>query len=392
MRRKSLLVTVMATVVVLTTATPAHAQDPAGCLGNRMQLDIFKDRTYIRDGELINYWVSVRNDAASACTVSSANLRLQLPDSTGEPSAASTLLSLPDQTFAFPSGLQTLGPYAYRVNFGPTPPARYTARVSILNARLRDIPPPYSVLNIDRTLQTITVQPQMTIDKVGSTLGGPAPQTVTYTYTVRNTTKTVIPIGDDATEMRNVTPKDDRCSPLALQSGDSNGDHRLQLGETWTYTCTSRFDGAGSYTNTVKVCADNVIDNYFKEYCSPPDTWTVTVTPPPPVPQGAVKPVSAQQLPCTLSTPKRIKLRAKELTTIRVRTRSIDAGSKVTIRLPGGKKVTEKVGKNGIALFHVRPPKSGSASIRAAECSDVQKLSVRPARKVVTRRVPRVTG
>jgi len=390
MRRKSLLVMVMATVVVSTTSTSAYAQDPAGCLGNRMGLDIFKDRTYVRDGETINYYASVRNDAGSGCNVSSASVKLQLPTASGDPSATLIpLTNLANFSFGFP--LTQYGPYPYTVNFGGAAPARYTARVSIADARLHDVPPPYSVLDLDRTLQTLTVQPSLTIDKTGSTTGGLAPQTVTYTYTVRNTTKVSIPIGDPPTELSNVSPSDDRCSPLAGPSGDTNGDHKLQLSETWTYTCTSTFTNPGTYTNTVTVCGDNVIDRIFKKVCSPPDTWTVVVTPPP-APQGAVKPVSAVQKPCTLSTASSIKLRAKELTTIRVRTRLLDAGTKVTITLPGGKKVTERVAKNGIALFHVRPPKSGSASIKAAECSDVEKLAVRPARQVVTRRVPRVTG
>jgi hypothetical protein len=356
-----------------------------------MGLDIFKDRTYIRNGETINYYASVRNDAGSGCNVYLASAMLQLPTATGDPSATFVpLTNLANFGFGFP--LTQYGPYPYTVNFGANAPDRYTARVSITNARLADVPPPYSRLDIDRTLQTLTVQPGITIDKTGSTLGGPAPQTVTYTYTVRNTTKAAIPIGDPPTELVNVAPSDDRCSPLKLDSGDTNGDGKLQLSETWTYSCTSTFTNPGTYTNTVTVCGDNVIDRIYKKVCSPPDQWTVVVTPPPAPPQGAVRSVSAVQPACTLSTAKSIKLRAKELTTIRVRTRSVDAGTNVTITLPGGKKVTEKVGKNGIALFHVRPPKSGSAAIKAAECSDVQKLTVRPARQVVTRRVPRVTG
>ena len=68
------------------------------------------------------------------------------------------------------------------------------------------------------------------------------------------------------------------------------------------------------------------------------------------------------------------------------------AKTKVTITLPGGKKVTARTNSKGIALLHVRPPKSGTATIKAAECSDVEKLTVKPARQVVSRRVPQVTG
>jgi hypothetical protein len=393
MHRRFLLVTVMSALVMLAGSTSAHAQDPAGCTGNRPQLDILKDRTHIRDGETIRYWIAIANDAPNSCTVSSLNVRMQLPDAfSGDPGAFLPALTN-NLTMPFPTAEIVLGPYGYQVNFGPNPPARYTARASIVDGRLRDIPPPYSVLDIDRTLQTLTVQPILEIEKTGSTVQGPAPLTVDYRYTVRNRTKVAVPLLDKDTEIRNVVPTDDKCGPLKLLSGDTNLDSRLQISETWTYGCTSTFVSPGTYTNTTYVCGDNVIDNIPKKVCSPPDTWTVVVTPPPAAPpQGSVKPVSAAQSPCELATASSIKLRAKELTTIRVRTRSVDAGTKVTITLPGGKKVTEKVGKDNIALFHVRPTQSGNASIKAAECSDVEKLTVRPARQVVTRRVPRVTG
>src|SRR3954454_24459281 len=82
-RRAVIAVTAM--VMWGAATTPAVAEDPAGCLGNRFEMDIFKDRTYIRDGETVNYFVSVRNDSRNGCTVSSANVMLQLPSPTGGP-------------------------------------------------------------------------------------------------------------------------------------------------------------------------------------------------------------------------------------------------------------------------------------------------------------------
>lgn len=32
---------------------------------------------------------------------------------------------------------------------------------------------------------------------------------------------------------------DDRCSPLALVGGDVNHNHLLDIGEVWTYTCST---------------------------------------------------------------------------------------------------------------------------------------------------------
>ena len=87
-----------------------------------------------------------------------------------------------------------------------------------------------------------------------------------------------------------------------------------------------------------------------------------------------------------------MKVRAGERTTIRVQTRNVDAGTRVTITLPGGRTVSDRTNSNGLAILRVTPSRSGTARIRAAECSAVERLSVRQARQVVSRRVPRVTG
>jgi uncharacterized repeat protein (TIGR01451 family) len=81
--------------------------------------------------------------------------------------------------------------------------------------------------NGDPTPVTVTFTPGIALTKSGPAVSYVGGQ-VAYTYTVKNT-------GD--VELHNVTPADDRCSPLVYQSGD-NGDGKLQVTETWTYTCT----------------------------------------------------------------------------------------------------------------------------------------------------------
>lgn len=382
-------------------ASPARAQDPAGCVGNRFQLDIFKDRTYVRDGETVNYYVSASNPFANGCTVSSANLQLQLPTATGAPSGVFQSLTN-NATFGIPFAPLTFGPFPYTVSLGTSPPARYTARVSVVNAKLHDIPPPYSQLDIDRTLQTLWVQPSLTIDKVGSTTGGPAPQTVTYTYSVRNTTTVPppdpttglpsIPVDSPATSIANVAPTDNLCAPLTFSSGDTNGDGKLQQSETWVYTCTSTFPNPGTFTNTATVCGDNVIDNIPLHYCSPPDTWTVTVTSPP---KGAVKGASAASPKhCTVTPTTHVKVRARELSTVRVRVRVNGknvAKSLVHVRGAGVKKKA-RTNKKGMVTFHVRPKKTGRLRISSDKCGVAARLSVKPARQVVSPALPEVTG
>ncbi len=48
--------------------------------------------------------------------------------------------------------------------------------------------------------------------------------------------------------LTDITVSDDKCSPVDLQSGDTNDDQILDQTETWTYTCTATI--TASTTNT----------------------------------------------------------------------------------------------------------------------------------------------
>ena len=150
---------------------------------------------------------------------------------------------------------------------------------------------------------------------------------------------------------------------------------------------------AGQYNNVVTTCAELVLNGKSDKVCDDAP-FSLTLVPPPAAapPQGAVKPVSVNQAPCTMARVNSTTVRAGQLNTIRVRVRNVDAGSTVTITLPGGKKVTAKTDKTGLATFRVRPTKTGTAKVTAAECSDTESLSVKAARKVVAQKKPRVTG
>lgn len=85
------------------------------------------------------------------------------------------------------------------------------------------------------------VPPIIDVVKVPNPLALPSgPGTVTYTYTTRN-------LGTVA--MSNVTLVGDTCSPIVLQSGDTDGDTNLDIGEVWVYTCTTTL--TATHTNTV---------------------------------------------------------------------------------------------------------------------------------------------
>jgi uncharacterized repeat protein (TIGR01451 family) len=256
--------------------------------------------------------------------------------------------------------------------------------------------------NISKTLGTNIVTPGIEVDKVGSIASGVAPQNVTYTFTVYNRSQPPVPLD-------NVTLSDSLCPGVTgpAAGGDANRDGRFDPTEVWVYSCTMNHPAAGQYDNTATACAELILNGTTSKVCDT-DTWSVKLTAPPvapppavpvvqaapaPAPQSAVKPVAVNQAPCTLARANSTTVRAGQLNTIRVRVRNVDAGTTVKITLPGSKKaISVKTDKNGIATFRVRPTKSGTAKIEAAECSDVERLSVKPARKVVAQSKPRVTG
>lgn len=85
------------------------------------------------------------------------------------------------------------------------------------------------------------VPPLIDVVKVPSPLSLPSgPGSVLYTYTTRN-------IG--TVPMTNVALVGDTCSPIVLQSGDTDGDNQLDVTETWIFTCTTTL--TATHTNTV---------------------------------------------------------------------------------------------------------------------------------------------
>lgn len=367
-------------------AMPAQAQQiPAGCGGNESDFRIIRQPTNpARPGDRVTFVVYAVNTGISPCNISLATpLSFILPAKDGTPTGARTDIAPTGTSYAAGLVLGEIYRTSWVVDVNPGV-ADAVTEVSA-GAKLFDAAVPHD-FRVYRTLGTTVTQPGITIDKQGSIESGQAPQNVTYTFVVTNTSNTPVP-------MSSVRVADDKCGSPAYASGD-DGDGKLSNGEKWTFTCAMLHQAAGVYTNTASACAYSDIDG--REVCSPPDTWTVTLTPPPAVPvpvaDSGVKPATATQAPCDIASPTGLTVRAKELTTIRVRVRNVDAGTEARITLPGGKVLRAKTNASGIATFKVRPPKSGRATIRIAECGDVARFTVRQPRQVQTRRAPRVTG
>ena len=96
--------------------------------------------------------------------------------------------------------------------------------------------------------------------------------TVTYTYKVANT---------GAVDFKNLIVEDDKCSPVTYVSGNDL-DPLLNVGETWTYTCSTKV--LKDQTNDAKVTGTPVIPSSTATPTpspSPTSTGTPTPTPSP---------------------------------------------------------------------------------------------------------------
>ncbi len=85
------------------------------------------------------------------------------------------------------------------------------------------------------------VPPLIEVVKVPNPLALPSgPGLVEYTYTLRNIG--TVPVTD-------ITMIGDTCSPIKLISGDMNSNSKLEVSETWKYTCSTTL--SETHTNTV---------------------------------------------------------------------------------------------------------------------------------------------
>jgi hypothetical protein len=390
--RRALLLTTLTLIGAMATAAPASAhRSPANCDANQLDVDLIRDRNLVKNGDVINYTVEVDNIGTRACDVSAITIVVQFPAPNGTATGATTTVVT---NAGYPAQMPVIsfGPFPYTVNANAGV-SRLEAKVSVQNGVLHDNVI-HSDVNISKTIGSIIPVPGIEVDKAADVKAGLAPQKVTYTFLVYNRT---VP----AMTLDNVTLTDNLCPNVIgpVAGDDKPRDNRLQPDEVWEYRCTMDH-GAGVFNNTATACAELILNGGPMPKVCDTDNETVQFTPPPgppappapPVPQGGVRGVNAVQQACTLSTPSGLRVRARERTTIRVQTRQVDAGTRVTITLPGGRTVSARTNSRGLAILRVTAPRSGTARIKVAECSAVERLSVRQARRTVSRQVPRVTG
>ena len=111
--------------------------------------------------------------------------------------------------------------------------------------------------------------PKIAIDKTADPATLPAVGgSVTYTYVVTNTGD--VPVVD-------VAVTDDKCSPVTgpAAGGDANSDGKLDLTESWTYSCTTTLTATTTNVGTVNATWDD------SPVTPATDSATVTVAQPP---------------------------------------------------------------------------------------------------------------
>ena len=73
---------------------------------------------------------------------------------------------------------------------------------------------------------------------------------VTYHYAVKNFLEEL--------PLTSVQVTDDKCSPVTFVNGDDNGDYKLDVSETWRYTCTTKLSTTTESTATATGIANGL--------------------------------------------------------------------------------------------------------------------------------------
>jgi hypothetical protein len=413
-----------------TSAALAHPS-PAGCNSNSLDVTLRKDRTVVRNGDTSNYEVDVTNIQGLPCDYSDVTVSLTLPASDGSATGQTVTLAT---SADYPSGTGriTYGPVPYVVNLSPGV-SDAIAQVTATGARsLHDAPTDHDV-DIRKTVGTTVVQPHLTLTVSATPSSGDAPLQIKYEYTLTNDSSTDVPIGD-------VVVRDDICRDVTYVSGDGDNDKVIDVGERWTYTCTTTRESPGVVTNHVTATGKSQVDlpgEKDRPVDAAPVSTSVNVTQPPgvtsqpgtpatpgtpgtptgPQPGGPGAPQqpgapdqpasgvlgerlaspnapSSQKNAACISVPKSLRLRARERTTVRVRIAEDGvraAGALVRIIGPGIRR-RKLTNRNGVAIFRVRARRAGRLIIQSNRCLGADRIRVMRARRTSNNQVPRGTG
>lgn len=211
--------------------------------------------TIPESGGAVTYAVSVQNNS----TVESVTLTDLDDDKFGDPATISGSTCSTPQTI--------LASATYNCSFTKTISGDAPGtHVNTITAMATDddgaaVPPD----DDDATVTFTDALPVITVEKTASAATVRTGSSVTYTYEVSTT-------GTES--LTNAVVDDDKCSPVGFTGGDTDGDSKLDPGETWTYTCTTTL--TADTVNTATATADDDEGNTATDT----DTATVDVIDP----------------------------------------------------------------------------------------------------------------
>jgi hypothetical protein len=158
-------------------------------------------------------------------------------------------------------------------------------------------PPSNTICDQDEQTQIVVrvITPSTSLSKSASPTSGVSPVSVTYSYTETNGSTG----GNGTTDLAisNVSITDDKCSPVngvdvspadGFNDGDTNTNNKLDVGETWAFTCgpksltttttnTATASGTDALVFTVTFCADPSVPP-DGTICSQSEQASATVT------------------------------------------------------------------------------------------------------------------
>jgi len=256
-----------ALVISLTTAVGADAhQSPPGCnIGSLNAAPINETAVMHRNGEVIEFEPGYSNANPSACDVTGFSVSITFPKPDGSPGGR-TVVAATDRTALGGTGTVRLPAVPYTVDFNDgvySGPVKVTVSGGTFHG-VTDTP--YGEGSISSTLYIS--RPKVTLDVTAAPTDVAAGQPVTYTYEAKNES-TSFPGDLGFVSMADSQMTDDRCAPVTYASGDGGIGGHLEVGETWTFTCTTTLDEVGTIVNHTKYSGLSLRD-------SVPDPVTAT--------------------------------------------------------------------------------------------------------------------
>lgn len=119
-KQKIALLVAVVVAVMSAVAVTAH-QSPGSCNSNRFNISITKDKTEVKQGDILTYTVTASNlnsGSDLACDITGADITLRLPAADGTPTGTLVTIAT-NQNFPGNTPVTTLGTAQYTVNVNP---------------------------------------------------------------------------------------------------------------------------------------------------------------------------------------------------------------------------------------------------------------------------------